>query len=136
MELNYYLTEVSIEIIQVIKRKGAIIAENGKACKNKEVFGFYKSPKLTICTQNIKDSISPIGKYVNETIAHESVHLAQSCKKGPLRPPNIQLPDNKMQDAKKSVKVSPGSQYNYEKEAYFLEDKPELVLYYLKKYCM
>lgn len=136
MEFYSYLNQSSIQVVKHIADKGVKFIENGRFCNNKDVFGFFKHPKFTVCTNNIKDNISPVEYYVNETVLHEAVHYAQTCRGGPLRPKNISLPSNKIQDAKNSVKAYSGAQYIYEKEAYFLEDKPELVLFYIKKYCM
>lgn len=135
MDFLLYLTPIGIEIINHVMMKNFNVVENVEVCRNKNLFGFVRSPNFVICTNNIKNTISPSAFYINETVYHEAVHVAQSCKGGPLGVKNITLPSNKLIDVKNSLKTS-NSQYTiYEMEAYYLEDKPEEVNYYLKKFC-
>lgn len=111
------------------------VLENAPICKkHKELFGYTRSPNFIICLDNIKNTISPVNHYVNETVYHEAVHIAQSCKQGPLGVVDPNLSAEKLNDVKRSVKYNSGA-FVYEVEAYYLEDKPELVNYYLKKFC-
>ena len=135
MEFLLYLTPIGNEIINRVMMKNFNVVENGAICRNKEIFGFAKSPNFTICTNNIKNRISPVDFYVNETVYHEAVHVAQSCKRGALGLKNVILSSNKLTDVSNSVKAYRQSSTIYEMEAYYLEDKPEQVNYYLKKYC-
>ncbi len=134
MEFFLYLTPIGKQIVSNIMLKGYTIRENAPICRNKEVFGMLKSPYFDVCLNNIKNTISPVKHYVNETIYHEAVHVVQSCKKGTIGIKNIQLDDYKMKDVFRSTKVANSYQI-YEMEAYYLEDKPKEVDYYLKKYC-
>jgi len=106
MEFLLYLTPAGQEIISKIMLKNYNVRENAPICRNKQLFGVLKSPDFVVCLNNIKNTISPVKHYVNETVYHEAVHVAQAC-----------------------------SYAVYETEAYYLEDKPEEVLYHLKKYC-
>ena len=115
MEFLLYLTPTGQEIISSIMLKNYNIRQNAPVCRNKELFGLLKSPDFIVCLDNIKNTISPVKHYVNETVYHEAVHVAQACKGGKLG-------------------VS-ASYAVYEMEAYYLEDKPEEVLHQLKKYC-
>jgi hypothetical protein len=133
MEFLLYLTPTGQEIISSIMLKNYNIRQNAPVCRNKELFGLLKSPDFVICLDNIKNKISPVKHYVNETVYHEAVHVAQSCKRGKLGV-NASLDQYKLNDVMRSVKAT-GSYAVYETEAYYLEDKPEEVLYHLKKYC-
>ena len=133
MEFLLYLTPVGQEIISAIMQRNYNIKQNAPICRNKELMGIVQSPNFVICLNNIKNGVSPVNYYVNETVYHEAVHVAQACKKKSLGV-NVALDPYKMNDVVRSVKV--GNSYPvYESEAYFLEDKPEQVLYFLKKFC-
>ena len=128
-----YLTPESRELIRLVSQKGYAIRENASACRDREIFGVVNDKSFVIRLDNIKNKISPVKHYVNETVIHEAVHVAQNCKGGKLAI-NVSLNQNKMQDVKRSVKAT-GSNVIIEKEAYHLEDKPEQVLTYLQKFC-
>ncbi len=135
MEFLLYLTPVGNEIINRVMMKNFNVVENGAICRNKDLLGLVSSPNFVVCTNNIKNRVSPVSFYVNETVYHEAVHVAQSCKRGALGIKNIQLDSNKLTDVTNSVNSYNKSSTIYEMEAYYLEDKPELVNYYLKKFC-
>jgi len=128
-----YLTPTGQQIVSAIMQRNYNVKENAPICRNKELMGIVQSPNFVICLNNIKNGVSPVDYYVNETVYHEAVHVAQSFKKRPLGV-NVSLDAYKMNDAIRSTKFA-GSHPVYESEAYFLEDKPEQVLYYLKKFC-
>ena len=137
MEFPSYLTPAGQQIISIISSMKYTLRENASTCNNKEIFGHHRPPNSTICLDNIKNKISPVKHYVNETVYHEAVHVAQTCKGSNL---NIETPlsENKLNDVKRSAKIITGKAFYdpREMEAYYLEDKPEIVLYQLKKYCM
>jgi aspartate ammonia-lyase len=135
MEFLLYLTPISQELVSKIMMKNYRVLENSAYCRNKEIFGGIDGPRFVVCTNNIKNSISPVNHYVNETVYHEAVHVAQACRKGPLKIADATLNQYKLNDVVRSVKVSKNSYPVYETEAYYLEDKPERVLYYVNKYC-
>lgn len=135
MDFLLYLTPIGREIVNNIPKNKILIRENAPICrKHTELFGFTSYQSFIICTDNIKNTISPVSFYVNETVYHEAVHIAQSCKGGALGVKNPKLEERKKIDVKNSSKYGKEI-YNYEVEAYYLEDKPEQVLSYLKKYC-
>lgn len=133
MEFLLYLTPLGKEIINSVMLANYNIRENAPICRNKEIVGYIKSKDFVICTNNIKNNISPVSYYVNETVYHEATHVAQYCKGSKL---NIvtYLDKNKKDNVARSLKVS-NSSSSYENEAYYLEDKPKEVLHYLKKFC-
>jgi hypothetical protein len=134
MEFLLYLTPIGNQIINQIISKNYIIRENAPICRNKEIFGLLKTPEFIICLNNIKNTISPVKHYVNETVYHEAVHAIHSCKRGPIGISDINLDQWKLNDVMRSSNITKQHQI-YELEAYYLEDKPELVNSYLKKYC-
>lgn len=134
MDFLLYLTPIGNQIIdQVISKKYSIL-ENSEICRDKDLFGLVKEKKFVICLDNIKNSISPVKHYVNETVYHEAVHVIHSCKNGPIGIKNIRLNSNKLNDVILSSSITKEHKI-YEIEAYYLEDKPELVNAYLKKFC-
>jgi len=133
MEFLLYLTPVGQQIIDSIKQRNYNVMQNAPICRNRQLMGVLQSPNFVICLNNIKNGVSPVNYYVNETVYHEAVHVAQACKNNKLGI-DVSLNSYKMNDVVNSVKVG-GSYPVYESEAYFLEDKPEQVLYYLKKFC-
>lgn len=134
MDFLLYLTPIGNEIINKIISKNYIIRENAPICRNKELFGILNTPNFVICLDNIKNSISPVKHYVNETVYHEAVHVIHSCKKGPIGLKNITLDSSKLNDVVRSSNITKQHQV-YELEAYYLEDKPDQVNDYLKKFC-
>ena len=135
MEFLLYLTPIGQELIGKVMMKNYKVVENSAYCRNKEIFGGVDGPRFVICTNNIKNTISPVKHYVNETVYHEAVHVAQSCKKGPLKIADATLNQYKLNDVARSVKADKRAHQVYEFEAYYLEDKPERVLQYVNKYC-
>ena len=133
MEFLLYLTPLGKEIINSVMLANYNVRENAPICRNKEIVGYIKSKDFVICTNNIKNTASPVSYYVNETVYHEATHVAQYCKGSKL---NIvtYLDKNKEDNVARSLKVS-NSSSSYETEAYYLEDKPKEVLHYLKKFC-
>jgi hypothetical protein len=134
MEFLLYLTPIGNEIINKIISKNYIIRENHSICRNKNIFGMLQTPNFIVCTNNIKNTISPVKHYINETVYHEAVHVIHSCKRGPIGIRNINLDQWKLKDVVESSKITKQHQV-YELEAYWLEDKPESVNTYLQKFC-
>ena len=134
LEFFSYLTPLGQQIIAVVQQRKFNIKQNEPICRKRELLGIVVGHSLTICLDNIKKALSPVDHYVNETINHESVHIAQYCKSGRLGVVTA-LDKYKKNDARRSNKIG-NSDIVMEKEAYELEDKPEEVLYYLRKYCL
>jgi len=80
MEFLLYLTPLGREIINSVISANYNVRENAPICRNREIIGFIKSKDFVICTNNIKNNISPVSYYVNETVYHEATHVAQYCK--------------------------------------------------------
>jgi hypothetical protein len=142
MEFLLYLTPVGKDIYSMISKKVKVV-ENAPICRKYDIYGWYQATNktLTFCTNKIKSNNNL--KYdVNETLYHESAHIAQSCKNNmgwifPLgiNPSNMPLSYNKETDLNTIISTL-GSKVKYiEREAFWLEDKPEKVRYYVKKFC-
>lgn len=135
MEFLLYLTPIGREIITNIISRNYIVQENASICKKySELFGYNGEGKFIICTQNIKNHTGEVEHFVNETVYHEAVHTAQSCKRSSLGIKNVSLSSEKLNDVLRSVNYNKFA-YVYEVEAYHLEDKPQEVLSHLKKFC-
>jgi len=134
MDFLLYLTPIGNEIVNKIISKNYLIRENAPICKNSKIYGFVKSPEFIICTNNIKNGIGPVEYYINETVYHETVHIIQICKKEPIGISIVGLDQWKLNDVSSSSNLT-GKDKIYELEAYYLEDKPNLINQYLKKYC-
>ena len=77
---------------------------------------------------------------MNETLLHESAHIAQYCKNNSLTPlgianSQIHLSSRRNQDVESAVKIAGSNVRQIEREAFWMEDKPNEVKYVVKKYC-
>ena len=142
MEFLLYLTPAGKSIYNLISQKVKIV-ENSPICRQHKIFGWFDSKKNTmiLCTDNIISTGEP-HHYMNETIYHESVHIAQSCKSSDgyiepfgISPSFMTISDDKKKDIKNAVSISGPQIRNIEHEALWMEDKPEKVKYVLEKYC-
>jgi len=135
MDFLLYLTPIGREILTGVLMKNYQVQENAPICKqNKTLFGYTKAPNFIICTDNIKNTVSPVSHYVNETVYHEAVHVIHGCVSGPIKIRGATLSTDKLTDVLRSSKIT-GSSVVYETEAYYLESKPDQVNHYMKKYC-
>lgn len=141
MQFLLYLSLQGQGVYQQLKNQ-IRFAENTAICRtHTDTYGWYESSKklMNVCTSTILKGPKP-NYYVNETLFHEATHYVQQCKgngkrmvKLGLNP--IHLPQNKLNDVLVSLQYSNDSYRQIEIEAYFLEDKPDLLKHYLKKYC-
>jgi hypothetical protein len=142
MEFFLYLSPQGQQLVRDLISAKFHIHENIGLCRNKDTFGYADLPnKFVICTKNIKNSGFDPNHYIEETVNHEAVHAAQICKKDKtmtlgIPKKDMHLPWNKIQDVKNSVKIVKNQNiFHREYEAYYLEDKPEKVRYYVRKFC-
>lgn len=146
IEFLLYLSPAGKDIYNLISKKVRVV-ENSAICRTYDVYGFYQSDTKTmnVCTQKIKSTTSQISAYVDETIFHESVHVAQSCKSGDgflvpfgISKSEMPLPSRKITDLNNSTSIGNGNKNQLrqiEHEAFWMEDKPSKVKYVLQKYC-
>jgi len=135
-----YLSPTGHQLIQDLISAKFQVNENIGFCKGSTLFGYADLPKtFVICTNNIKKSGFDPNYYVGQTVYHEATHAAQICNGNRnlgLSAKNMPLPWNKIQDIKNSIKATGNSGSTMrEHEAFWLEDKPEKVHYYVKKFC-
>jgi hypothetical protein len=126
-------------LLKQIQSLDYVIKENAGYCKqNVGIFGYADFGRIfMICTDNIKASEYNMEYYVNETIWHEAVHVAHLCngyKAFGISRDKMQMSQHKTESIANSMKTSSATR-EIEHEAYWMEDKPNEVLYVLKKYC-
>ncbi len=140
MEFLLYLDAQGKQIIHDMISAKFHIHENIGLCRNKNVFGYTDIPKkFVICTKNIKNGGWNMNHYVSETVYHEAIHAAHICNRSEpfgLSAKSMPLPSNKFQDIQNSIKITQSYKVKQkEHEAYYFEDKPEKVRYYIRKFC-
>ena len=140
MEFLLYLSPQGQQLIRDMISAKFHIHENIGLCRRGNIFGYTDVPrKFVVCTKNIKNGGWDMEQYVSETVYHEAVHAAQLCNNSEplgISAKTMPLPWNKLQDVKNSVNTTnsyKGKQREH--EAYYFEDKPEQVRYYVKKFC-
>lgn len=125
----------------MVSRKVRVL-DNGPACSKYDIFGFFEARRreLTICSRTILNSPSSDEDF-NATVLHEAVHVAQSCRTGfrHLEPFGMNTNAMPLSAAKlaglKMVIAFDARLAHIDREAFFMEDKPGLVTYVVKKYC-
>lgn len=142
MEFLLYLSTQGLDIYNMISKK-VLVVENTHICRKHDIYGWYDSntKTMTLCTDRIKSGPNST-YYINETLYHESVHVAQACKTGNkyLKSFGISLSDmpisnNRKNDIKNAVSIVGESVRHLEHEAFWMEDKPDKVKYVVQKYC-
>ena len=140
MEFLLYLSPQGQQLIRDIISARFYIQENVGLCRNKQIFGHADTPReFVVCTKNIKNGGWNMKHYVSETVYHESIHAAQICngdKPLGISKKYMPLSSNKLQDIRNSIIAT--KNYNSgmkEHEAYYFEDKPTQVRYYVRKFC-
>jgi hypothetical protein len=142
MQFPFYLTSEGKQILDLVAKSRFKIQENISWCADGYYGGVIKENKtFFICTKNILKGDNP-QQNLNETLYHEAVHVVQQCKgKNNLKPIGIPisqmpLPSNKIKDIESSLGLTKKKfMRRSEHEAFWLEDKPKQVIYYLKKFC-
>lgn len=143
MDYVAYLNPIELRVHEMIVRKAKII-ENGPICRRYDIFGFFDARRreMTICTSRIK-ATEPLeqAQMINQTLMHESVHLAQACKDGTgylapfgLKRSTMILAASRQAGLRKVVAFDSRLAL-IDHEAFYMEDKPEKVQYVVRKYC-
>jgi hypothetical protein len=142
MDFLLYLSPQGMEIYNMISKKIGVV-ENTPICRKHDIFGWYdnRSKTMVFCTDKILSKPNPNYNF-NMVLFHESVHVAQACKQNMreikafgISPSTMNLSKNLEKDLKVSVKNFGSAVANIEREAYWMETKPNKVKYVLKKYC-
>ena len=124
-----YLTPTHQEIMNVLQQVNVqVIVNNHPICETKKFDGYLitkkdfkykpKRTQLVLCETVMFTNYQDGPGEVNRTLAHETVHAAQSCNSGDgyIRPL--------------------GFRKDIEAEAFAIQDQPREVLRILKKYCL
>jgi hypothetical protein len=142
MDFLLYLSPQGMEIYNMISKKIRVV-ENAPICRKHDIFGWYDNRSKTIifCTDRILSKPNPHYNF-NMVLFHESVHVAQACKQNMreikalgISPSIMSLSENLEKDLKISVKNFGSSIVNMEREAFWMETKPDKVRYVVQKYC-
>jgi len=143
MEFIQYLSPAHMRVYE-LSAQVVSIKEDTAACKKYGSFGFFNAPKreLSMCTTKIKsfDRLN-VGRNIEATLLHEATHVAQACKERfkwlkPLGmdPSKLKLSWQQEQDMKKVMAFNPNLKF-IDREAFWMENKPNQAAYVIKKYC-
>ena len=142
MEFLLYLSPEGQNLYNLISKKVRIV-ENAPICRQRPIYGWFDATRkeMTFCTDTIKEGPSA-EYYINETLFHESVHLAQACKSGDgylepfgISPSSMPISERRWNDISSVVSRLGNSVRHIEHEAFWMEDKPDKVRYVVQKYC-
>ena len=151
MEFIDFLGRTEVEIIKMVEKAGYLATENTELCLSGDNYvGFFNKRKkeIIICTANAKkregytlmrknnqDVLEKTALHIKKALRHEAVHVAQECNNGNLLKINSKFSMNssKINAFNRSIRISGDKEK--ERQAYILEDKPNLVKTVLKKYC-
>jgi hypothetical protein len=143
MEFLLYLSPAGRDIYNLISQK-VQVSENTPICRQYNIYGWYDSRKnnMVVCTDKIKSTSSSLSESIDETIFHESVHIAQDCKsisgyteKFGISIAQMPLNERRQNDVRSAIAIVGQENYRIEHEAFWMEDKPDKVRYVLQKYC-
>jgi hypothetical protein len=141
------------DLVKTMRQKGFTIEENASDCKRLDVLGVYTSGQRTvkICTDRMAQLYGESSAFLTilqQTIAHEAVHVAQGCRQRRSGKPSLDLPAARLYGLPKSVRADiqkglamntsslPRSvQWRNEAEAMAMEDQPEQVIAALQQFC-
>ncbi len=141
------------DLVGVLRNKGYGIVENAAVCKQQDVVGYYTWGErvIKVCTDRIaRLNAEPLAfrTLLQQTIAHEAVHVAQGCRQssdgktilGLAAARLYGLPQSVRFDIDKSLAsnhyTNPRSvQWRIEAEAMALEETPDQVIGALKQFC-
>tara|TARA_B100000965_G_scaffold353076_1_gene328708 strand:- start:118 stop:576 length:459 start_codon:yes stop_codon:yes gene_type:complete len=152
MEFIEFLDKKEIEIIRIVEQAGYSINENTSLCLLSDKYaGFLQKREkiIVICTDNAKkregytilnksnnDKFDRTARHIKKALRHEAVHVAQECNNGNLLDIKKRLLMSTAKiEALKGSRIISGEEEK-EKQAYILEDKPELLKKELEKYCL
>ncbi len=155
MEFLLFLAAKEKEILNLINKAEFSVEENTPLCLISNNFvGFVKKRQRTvvICTENIKKRngylLPGINKYnqnertsiaIRKALRHEATHVAQDCNNSQLL--NVLPKKKKMHEWYKKSAITRSTNIGNikrerEEEAYYMEDRPKMVIKALKKYCL
>jgi len=141
MIFTQYLDHIELQVYHMVSKVVAI-EENSAICSKKDIYGYFdaQTRTLTMCTNTLRGTFDVRGN-INETLMHESVHVAQSCKTNfsflgsfGIKPSLMPLSSARENDLRK-VLAFDWRLNQIDREAFWMEDKPLKVKCVVKKYC-
>lgn len=141
------------DVVAVMKQKGFTVDENARVCNQRDIFGYYTWGHRTvkICTDRIAQlnrEPSAFRESLQLTIAHEGVHVAQSCRQQRGGKPSLDLAASRLYSLPASTQTviqmaiernrsskARSVQWRIEAEAMALEGRPEQVIAALRTFC-
>jgi len=141
------------DLVRTMKQKGFGIEENARVCREQDVVGYYTwdQPMVKICTNRIaklNPDPSDFRLLLQQTVAHEAVHVAQSCRQrlsgqrtlGLAASRLYSLPSSVRADIQRSLSPTRSNlprsvQWRTEAEAWAMEDTPDQVIAVLERFC-
>ena len=141
MEFIQYLSPAHMRVYE-LATKVAKVRENPPVCRKHDIFGFFstKTRELAICTSKIK-IFGNLARNVEATLLHEGAHIAHGCKGRFRGLEAFGIDRNKLvlsweqeNDLKKVIAFDQRLKH-VDREAFWMEDKPDQVAYVIKKYC-
>jgi hypothetical protein len=141
------------DLVGVMRAKGYGIVENAAVCKQQDVVGYYTwgQRAIKVCTDRISRLNADPWAFrtlLQQTIAHEATHVAQSCRQsregktglGLAAARLYGLPQSVRADIQKSIASNQSSnprslQWRIEAEAMALEETPDQVIGALQQFC-
>ncbi len=154
MEFLLFLEAKERLILELITEANYSVEENTPLCLlDKKYFGFFKKKqkRIVLCTQNAKeytgysftklvnnDDFNKTSIQIRRALRHEAVHVAQHCNNG--KPILSKKDRNKKFNSFKLAALEGSTRFSSNKEkeieAYSIEDKPDVVVKYIRKYCL
>lgn len=141
------------DVVSKMKQKGFTIHDNAPVCRQQDVVGYYfwGQHNIKVCSDRIakqRDDASAIRLLLQQTVAHEAVHVAQHCRHARSGKPTLQLaaarlyslPTSARSLIQKSLASNPTNhprsvQWRIEAEAWAMEDTPDQVIAALQRFC-
>jgi hypothetical protein len=125
----------------IVRRRELLKMDSSVDGMTSLVFFDARRREMTICTSRIKATeSSEQDQMINQTLMHESVHLAQACKDGTgylapfgLKRSTMILAASRQAGLRKVVAFDSRLAF-IDHEAFYMEDKPEKVQYVVRKY--
>lgn len=126
-------------LFAAIEATGTTIAiDDQRFCNDQNIMGMYTFQRnvidqLTICVDNHKGDAAEL----RDTVLHESVHVAQACKGGPIFTVQSLLPHVNRYEANHVITTYPQQQHHVEIEARVIAaDQDEVyVTNLIKEHC-
>lgn len=140
------------DVVSKMKQKGFTIHDNAPVCRQQAVVGYYflGQHNIKVCSDRIakqRDDASA-RLLLQQTVAHEAVHVAQHCRHARSGKPTLELAAARLYSlptsARSLIQKSLASnrmnhprsvKWRIEAEAWAMEDTPDQVIAALQRFC-